>query len=113
MVVFHTMADIAALNTIELWLFKNPRWYEKKHGQRCRLFLHELGMALVLLQVERRHALTGLRSDTRLAIDAILNRTAASPQTSSTGATTSVANCAMEYCHHNGTSYKKAEDNAN
>ena len=33
MVVFCTMIDIAALNTLGLWLFKNPRWYEKKHGQ--------------------------------------------------------------------------------
>jgi len=60
-----------------------------KHGQRRRLFLHELRMALVLPQIERRHALTGLRSDTRLTIDTILNRTVASPLTSSTGATAS------------------------
>jgi len=46
-------------------------------------------MALVLPQIERRHALTGLR----LAINAILNRTVASPLTSSTGATASGAEC--------------------
>jgi len=32
--------------------------YEQKHGQRRRLFLHKLGMTLVLPQIERRHALT-------------------------------------------------------
>jgi len=32
------MIDIAALNTHLLWLFKNPKKYEKKHGQRRRLF---------------------------------------------------------------------------
>ena len=73
MVVFYTTIDIAALNTLVLWLFKNRRWYEQKHGQRRRLFLHELGMALVLPQIERRHSLMGLRSDTRLAIDTILD----------------------------------------
>jgi len=91
MVVFHTMIDIAVLKTLMLWLFKNPRRYERKHGQRHGFVLHKLGKALVLLQIERRHVLTGLRSDTRLAIDAIVNRTTASPQTSSTGATASVA----------------------
>jgi len=42
------MMDIAVLNTLVLWLLKNRRWYEKKHGQRRRVFLHELGMAFVL-----------------------------------------------------------------
>jgi len=93
--VFYTMIDIAALSILVLWLFKNPRWHERKRGQRRRLFRHELYMALVLPQIERRHALTGLWSDTRLAIDAILNHTAASPHTSSTRATASAAKCAM------------------
>jgi len=98
--------NIAALNTGVLMLFKNPRCYEQKRGQRRRLFLHELGMALVLPQIEWRHALTGLRSDTRLTIDAILNHTAASPHTSSTGATVSVAECAMCGRESYGTGYK-------
>jgi len=85
------MIVIAALNTLVLWLFKNQRWYKNKYGQRRRLFLHELSMASVLPHIERCHALTVLRSDTLLAIDIILNRTVASPLTSSTGATASVA----------------------
>jgi len=95
------------LNTLVLWLFKNPRWYEKKHGQRCRLKLHELGMALVLPQIEWRYALTGLRSDTWLAIYTILNRTDSSPLTSSTGATASVAKWAMCVCEFYGIGYKR------
>jgi len=70
-------------------------------------------MALVLPQIERRHALTGLWSDTRLAIDAILNHTAASPHTSSTRVTTSVAKCVMCVSESYDTGYKKAKDNAN
>jgi len=107
------MIDIAALNTLVLCLFKNPRWHEMKHGQRRRLFLHELGMALVLPQIELRHAMTGLRSDTRLATVAILSRTVASPLTSSTGATVSVAECAMCVRESYDTDYNKAKDNAN
>jgi len=45
MVVFYTTIDIAALNTPVLWLLKNPRWHERKRGQRRRLSLHELDMA--------------------------------------------------------------------
>jgi len=59
-------------------------------------------MALVLPHIDRRHALTGLRSVTRLAIDAILNRTAASPLTSSA----SVAKGAKCACESYGTGYK-------
>jgi len=68
-------------------------------------------MALVLPQIERRHALMRLRSDTRLAIDAILNRTQSvvSPLTSSTGTTASVAECAMCVCESYVTGYKKAK----
>ena len=47
MVVFYAMVDVAALNTLVLWLFKNPGWNAKKRGQRRKHFLHELGMALV------------------------------------------------------------------
>jgi len=42
MVVFYDRQR-GVQHTNVLWLFKNPRWYEKKHGQRRRLFLHELG----------------------------------------------------------------------
>jgi len=100
-------------HTLVLWLFKNPMWHERKRGQRRRLFVHELDMALVLPQIEQRLALTGLQSDTLLAIDAIFNHNAASPLTSSTGATASVGKCAMSVCESYDTGYKKAKDNSN
>jgi len=49
----------------------------------------------------------------RLAIDTILNHTDASPHTSSTIATVSVAKCAMCISEPYGTGYKKTKDNAN
>jgi len=79
------------------------------------LFHHDLAMALVLPNIKRRHTLTGLRSDTRFAIDTILNSTqsVASPLTSSTGATANVAECVMCVRESHGTGYKKAKVCAN
>jgi len=45
------MIDKAVHNTLVLWLLKNLMWYEYKHGLRRRLFLHELGISLVLPQI--------------------------------------------------------------
>jgi len=44
--VFYGMIDIAAINALIVWKAKNPQWYQNKKYQR-RLFLEELGLALV------------------------------------------------------------------
>jgi hypothetical protein len=111
MVVFYTMIDVAALNTLVLWLFKNPGWSVKKRGQRRKHFLHELGMALVMPQIERRQTLTGLQSDIRSAIDTILDRPSALPPPSAAAA--SVAKCTTCIRESYGKGYKKAKYSAN
>ena len=103
--------DCAALNTLVLWLFKNPGWCVKKRGQRRKHFLHELGMALVMPQIERRETLAGLQSDIRSAINTILDHPSALPPQSDAAA--SVAKCTTCIRESYGKGYKKAKYSAN
>jgi len=86
-------------------LYKEPinlRWHERKRGQRravtpstswvWHISTAKNWAASCIDGIAVRH--------TVIAIDAILNHTAASPLTSSTGATASVAKCAMCVCDH-------------
>ena len=47
------MIDIAAINALIIWKAKNPQWNENIKHKR-RLFLEELGMALVSHQLDFR-----------------------------------------------------------
>ncbi|CAM4571666.1 unnamed protein product [Leuciscus chuanchicus] len=53
MVVFSNMLDVSALNAFVLWSEINPAWNAGKTFRR-RIFLEELGKALVSPQIERR-----------------------------------------------------------
>jgi len=66
-------------------VIQEPKAVWKETWSVTQALIHELGMAVVMPQLERGW----------LAIDTVLNRTAASPLTTSTGATASVAKCAM------------------
>ncbi|KAJ4938375.1 hypothetical protein JOQ06_002995 [Pogonophryne albipinna] len=54
--VFHNMIDISAFNAYVVWTAINPAWNEGKHHVR-RLFLAELGKALVTPVIQRRQSL--------------------------------------------------------
>ncbi|KAK7121548.1 hypothetical protein R3I93_022589 [Phoxinus phoxinus] len=53
MVVFSNMLDVSALNAFVLWSEINPAWNAGKKFRR-RIFLEELGKALVSPQIQRR-----------------------------------------------------------
>lgn len=53
MVLFFNLVDTAGLAAFVVWTTQNPEWNEGKRHRR-RLFLVELGMALVQAQIERR-----------------------------------------------------------
>ncbi|CAM4284688.1 unnamed protein product [Leuciscus chuanchicus] len=53
MVVFSNMLDVSALNAFVLWSEINPAWNAGKNFRR-RIFLEELGKALVSPQIQRR-----------------------------------------------------------
>ncbi|KAG1971378.1 hypothetical protein F2P79_002510 [Pimephales promelas] len=53
MVVFFNMLDVSAYNSLVLWTEVNPMWNQKKNFKR-RLFLEELGEALVTPLMKRR-----------------------------------------------------------
>uniref|UniRef100_A0A9J8C7C7 PiggyBac transposable element-derived protein domain-containing protein n=1 Tax=Cyprinus carpio carpio TaxID=630221 RepID=A0A9J8C7C7_CYPCA len=54
MVIFFNMLDISAYNAFVLWTEINPSWHQGKSMKR-RLFLEELGEALVAPFMKRRH----------------------------------------------------------
>ncbi|XP_067088064.1 piggyBac transposable element-derived protein 4-like [Osmerus mordax] len=53
LVIFFDMLDISAYNAFVIWMAMNPEWNRSKL-QRRRLFLEELGKALVTPQIQRR-----------------------------------------------------------
>ncbi len=53
MVVFSTILDVSAINAFVVWREVNPSWERGKNYKR-RLFLGELGKALVSPHMERR-----------------------------------------------------------
>uniref|UniRef100_A0A8C1HMV5 PiggyBac transposable element-derived protein domain-containing protein n=1 Tax=Cyprinus carpio carpio TaxID=630221 RepID=A0A8C1HMV5_CYPCA len=54
MVIFFNMLDVSAYNSFVLWTKINPSWNKGKNSKR-RLFLEELGVALVAPYMKRRH----------------------------------------------------------
>ncbi|XP_052463478.1 piggyBac transposable element-derived protein 4-like [Carassius gibelio] len=54
MVIFFNMLDVSAYNSFVLWTKINPSW-NKGNFSRRRLFLEELGVALVGPYMKRRH----------------------------------------------------------
>lgn len=56
MVVFSTILDVSAINAFVVWREVNPSWERGKNFKR-RLFLEELGKALVSPHMERRKGL--------------------------------------------------------
>ncbi|XP_052423852.1 titin homolog isoform X1 [Carassius gibelio] len=54
MVIFFNMLDVSAYNAFVLWTEMNPSWHKGKTIRR-RLFLEELGEALVAPFMKRRH----------------------------------------------------------
>ncbi|XP_051765771.1 piggyBac transposable element-derived protein 4 isoform X2 [Ctenopharyngodon idella] len=56
MVIFFNMLDVSAYNSFVLWMEINPTWQKTKKHRR-RLFLEELGEALVTPYMKRRHCL--------------------------------------------------------
>ena len=53
LVIFFNMLDISAYNAFVIWMALNPEWNRRKL-QRRRLFLEELGKALMRPQIQRR-----------------------------------------------------------
>ena len=53
LVIFFDMLDISAYNAFVIWMALNPEWKRVKLQKR-RLFLEDLGKALVRPQIERR-----------------------------------------------------------
>jgi len=53
MVVFSTILDVSAINAFVVWREVNPSW-ERGKSMKRRLFLEQLGKALVSPQMERR-----------------------------------------------------------
>jgi len=51
--IFYGMIDIAAINAMIIWKTKNPQWNQNIKHKR-RLFLEELGLALVSHQLDFR-----------------------------------------------------------
>jgi len=88
-------------------VIQQPKVVWKETRSATQALSSRAGMTLSLPEIEQRHALTGSRSATRLAIDTILDRTIASPLTSFTGATASAAECVMCVSESYGTGYTK------
>lgn len=56
LVVFHNIVDVSAYNAFVIWREINPDWMNQKLNKR-RLFLEQLGKALVTPLIERRERL--------------------------------------------------------
>uniref|UniRef100_A0A0F8C411 PiggyBac transposable element-derived protein domain-containing protein n=1 Tax=Larimichthys crocea TaxID=215358 RepID=A0A0F8C411_LARCR len=54
--LFHSLLDVSLYNAFVLWTSINPSWKQQK-GHRRRLFIEEVGDALVTPHVERRERL--------------------------------------------------------
>ena len=61
MAFFINCLDIAAVNALVIWLYKEPTWNARKTNKHCQ-FLRELGMQLIRPQMERRSKQAGLDS---------------------------------------------------
>ncbi|XP_029697657.1 piggyBac transposable element-derived protein 4-like [Takifugu rubripes] len=53
LVIFHNIIDVSSYNAFVIWRETNPNWMSRKYNKR-RLFLEQLGKALVTPLIERR-----------------------------------------------------------
>ncbi|XP_038141219.1 uncharacterized protein LOC119783663 [Cyprinodon tularosa] len=53
LVIFHNIIDVSSYNAFVIWIEINPTWMSHKHNKR-RVFLEQLGKALVTPLIERR-----------------------------------------------------------
>ncbi|KAJ8388001.1 hypothetical protein AAFF_G00147920 [Aldrovandia affinis] len=56
LVIFHNIIDVSSYNAIVIWREINPTWMPRKRNKR-RVFLEQLGKALVTPLIERREHL--------------------------------------------------------
>ncbi|ROL54037.1 Dual specificity protein phosphatase 26 [Anabarilius grahami] len=69
MVIFFNMLDVSAYNSFVLWMEINPTWQKTKPYRR-RLFLEELGEALVTPYIKRRQHLPRTQSSQNMVKEA-------------------------------------------
>ncbi|KAL7854806.1 hypothetical protein SRHO_G00169960 [Serrasalmus rhombeus] len=53
LVIFHNIIDVSSYNAFVIWREINPTWMSRKQNKR-RVFLEQLGKALVTPLIERR-----------------------------------------------------------
>lgn len=84
MVIFFNMLDVSAYNAFALWTEINPSWHKGKNIKR-RLFLEELGEALVAPFMKRRHYVPRTPASQNMVMEAqacSLRKRAITPQAS-------------------------------
>lgn len=69
MVIFFNMLDVSAYNAFVLWMDINPSWETQKTNRR-RIFLQDLGRALVTPHLQRRERLPRLPNSINMIIEA-------------------------------------------
>jgi hypothetical protein len=67
MQVFYNMIDIAAINSMTIWLCQNSEWNKGRTNTR-RMFLSQLSMALTDSQNQRRSQQSRLKPKVKLAL---------------------------------------------
>ena len=70
MIVFFNLIDIAAINSMSIWLYENPDWNKGKRYVR-RLFLEQLGKSLTNSHNERRCHYSYLTYNTKIALQSL------------------------------------------
>ena len=70
-VLFGNCNDVGAVAAFVTWMAKYPEWKSSEGGRRRRVFLLELGHELVMPNIKRRAAISGLRSSIRMAISLV------------------------------------------
>ena len=112
MVVFYTIVDIAALNSFVIWIQKNPNWEIRKSKERRRRFLQELGMTLVVPEVERcMETASGLSSKIQQAMQTILGKPSQPQPSTSLASVETAGRCNVCVSEKHGEGYKKAKYN--
>nr|XP_005172805.1 dual specificity protein phosphatase 26 isoform X1 [Danio rerio]XP_005172806.1 dual specificity protein phosphatase 26 isoform X1 [Danio rerio] len=69
MVIFFNMLDVSAYNAFVLWMDLNPSWEAQKTNRR-RIFLQDLGRALVTPHLQRRERLPRLPNSINMIVEA-------------------------------------------
>ena len=70
-VQFGNRIDVGAVAAFVTWMAKYSEWKSSEGGRRRRVFLLELGHELVMPNIKRRAAISGLRSSIRMAISLV------------------------------------------